>query len=265
MALKTGEVTPIDISELATGYDNKRRMDPAEFERLLAWILHYGGVAGRILEIGCGTGFYLVPLARRLADTLCFGLDITDAMLNQARTKVKEESLGNCFLVKANAHYLPFQEVCFDFVLMSQVLHYFHDRHQVAADVCRVSQPGAKLLVITTSHPQLRSQVDLSFFPGVPARDVARVPSLPEIRCLFEEHGFALFASIEFASTFKAASADALVEWAARKPWSSYLLFDDKELHRRLKTFGRNLKRAFGCGEIVYLVPQTLLFFRKTV
>jgi len=93
---------------------------------------------------------------------------------------------------------------------------------------------------------------------------VARVPSLEEIRHLFEEHGFELFASVEFASSFRASSADALTEWVARKPWSSYLLFSDKEFNKRLSSFRRNLKKTFGRGEIVYLVPQTLLFLHKT-
>ena len=262
--MKIDKVASIDLAELAAGYDAKRRMDPADFERLLECIFHYGKVAGRVLEIGCGTGFYLVPLAQRLSGASCYGIDITEAMLAQANAKAKEKGHGNCFLARADAHYLPFKKEAFDFVLMPQVLHFFHDRHRVAADVYRVSKQGARLLVITTSHPQLRSQVDLAFFPGISIRDVARVPSLEETRHLFEEHRFKLFATVEFASTFRASSADALAEWVARKPWSSYLLFSDKEFNKRLRSFRRNLERVFGRGEILYLVPQTLLFFRKT-
>ena len=87
----------IDIGELAAGYDDKRRIDPVEFERLLGWIFHYGKVAGRVLEIGCGTGFYLVPLAQRLPETRCCGIDIADAMLTQAKAKEKEEALATVF------------------------------------------------------------------------------------------------------------------------------------------------------------------------
>jgi len=262
--MKIDKVASIDLTELAAGYDAKRQMDPAEFERLLECIFHYGKVAGRVLEIGCGTGFYLVPLAQRLPGASCYGIDITDAMLTQAKAKAEEKGHGNCFLARADAHYLPFKEEAFDFVLMPQVLHFFQDLDRVAADVHRVSKQGARLLVITTSHPQLRSQVDLAFFPGISIRDVARVPSLEEIRYLFREHGFELFATVEFASTFRASSADTLTEWVVSKPWSSYLLFSDKEFNKRLRSFTRNLKRAFGHGEILYLVPQTLLFFRKT-
>jgi len=264
LTMEMDKVASIDLTELADGYDAKRQMDPVEFERLLECIFHYGKVAGRVLEIGCGTGFYLVPLAQRLPEASCYGIDITKAMLAQANAKAKEKSHGNCFLARADAHYLPFKEDSFDFVLMPQVLHFFQDKRRVAADVHRVSKQGARLLVITTSHSQLRSQVDLAFFPGISRRDVARVPSQEKTRHLFEEHGFELFATVEFALTFRASSADTLTERVARKPWSSYLLFSDKEFNKRLKSFRRNLKRAFGQGEILYLVPQTLLFFRRT-
>ncbi len=168
--MKMDTVPSVDIAELATSYDDKRRMDPVGFERLRGWIFHYGKVPGRVLEIGCGTGFYLVPLAKHLPGAHCYGIDITEAMLAQAKAKAKEKDSGNCLLAKADAHYLPFKEDCFNFVLMFQVLHYFQDMRRVAADVHRVSKQGARLLVITT-------------------RDVARVPSLEEIRHLFEEHG----------------------------------------------------------------------------
>ena len=257
------EVPSINIEELAADYDRKRRMDPAEFKRLLALMLRYGKVRGKVLEIGCGTGFFLLPLARRLTRVPCCGIDIAGALLAQAKARAREMGLDNCFLTRADARDLPLPAGSFDFVLMSQVWHYFPDRPRVAAEVSRVSKSGARLLVITTSHPQLRSQIDLALFPGVTSRDSARMPSLRQIKRLFAGHGFELFATTEFAATFRAASADALAEWVARKPWSSYFLFPEDEFQRRLKIFRRNLIKTFGRGEIVYLVPQTLLFFRK--
>jgi ubiquinone/menaquinone biosynthesis C-methylase UbiE len=184
-------------------------------------------------------------------------------MLVQARDKVKEKAIANCSLALADGQLLPFKSGIFDFVIMSQVVHFFNDKSRAAREVYRVSRENARLLVITTSHPQLRAQVDLGFFPGMIKRETARIPSVPEIRHLFEGHGFELYNTIEFAATFRAPSVEALVEWVSSKPWSSYLLFDEGEFMRRLKGFKGNLENAFGNGEIAYLVPQTLLFFRR--
>jgi len=256
-------VPTLNISELAADYDEKRRMEPADFQRLLDLIFRYGRPGGQVLEIGCGTGFYLIPLAQRLSHARCYGIDVAPSMLTQAQAKLRNLGLDNCLLCQADAHRLPFRRQNFDFVLLSQVLHYFQDRSRVAWDISRLCKPGGRLLIITTSHPQLRSQIDLALFPGIIGREMARMPSLTEIRSLFEGHGFQLFATVEFAASFRFSSPEALAQWVACKPWSSYLLFSEPDFRRRLKAFQRNLSRTFGEGEIVYLVPQTLLFFRK--
>ena len=253
----------IEIEKLAHRYDEKRRMDPADFDRLLGLIIQYGQVRGRALEIGCGTGFHLIPLAQRLPEVRFYGIEPAYAMLVQAGDKVKKCGSANCLLSLADGHSLPFESGIFDFVMMSQVVHFFSDKPRAAREIYRVSSNNARLLLITTSHPQLRAQVDLSLFPGMMKRETSRIPSISAIRRLFEGHGFELYRTNEFATTFSASSAEELVEWVANRPWSSYLLFSEEEFAKRLQGFKRNLRNAFGPGEISYLVPQTLLFFRK--
>jgi ubiquinone/menaquinone biosynthesis C-methylase UbiE len=184
-------------------------------------------------------------------------------MLSQARRKAAETDLANCFLARGDGQRLPFSDNSFHFILVSQVMHFFGDRLRAAAEVRRVCTGDARLLVITTSHRQLRAQVDLGLFPGMMRRETARIPSLGEIRRLFEEEGFALYNTTEFAATFRADSVEALAERTAGKPWSSYLLFRDEEFESGLRGFRRRLGERFGGGEIAYLVPQTLMFFRR--
>jgi ubiquinone/menaquinone biosynthesis C-methylase UbiE len=184
-------------------------------------------------------------------------------MLVHASRKARVHSLANCFLARGDGQSLPFANGTFDFILMSQVLHFFQDRPRAAAEVRRVSTANARLAVITASHRQLRAQVDLGLFPGMMKREAARIPSIPEIRRVFEDQGFELHNTTEYAATFYASSAEALVKRVAGKPWSSYLLFGEEELATRLKGFRRRLRGHFGSGEIAYLVPQTLMFFRR--
>lgn len=253
----------VDLTELASNYEDKRRMEPQDFDRLINYILHYGKVEGDVLEIGCGPGYYLVPLAQRLPEASFYGVDITDAMLASAKAKVNRQAVTNCSLAKGNAHYLPLADYAFDFVLMSQVLHYFENLPVVIAEVYRVAKPKARVLVITSSHLQMKSQLDIALFPGLVKRDTARIPSIEKIRYLFESGGFEILAAVAFASTFRFPSIEALVERVAQKPWSSYQLFSQREFTRRFRVFKRKLYQKFGHGEIAYLFPQTLLFFEK--
>jgi len=253
----------VDLSELALDYDAKRRMEPQDFERLIGYMLHYGEVGGDALEIGCGSGYYLAPLAQRLPKTRFHGMDITDAMLASTKDKIHRQALTNCSLAKGDAHCLPFINHAFTFVLMSQVLHYFENLPRVIAEVYRVTKTEARVLVVTSSHLQLKSQLDIALFPGLTQKDISRFPSIEEIRYLFESDYFEMVAAVEFASTFRFPSIKALVERTALKPWSSYQLFSQEEFTRRLRVFKENLHKKFGRGEIAYLFPQTLLFFQK--
>jgi ubiquinone/menaquinone biosynthesis C-methylase UbiE len=251
------------IRGLAEDYDGKRRMAPEDFDRLIDLILRYGNPKAGVLEIGCGTGTHLVGLAEHLTGVCFCGLDIASEMVRQAAPKLRSVAVGNCHLVQGDGQSLPFKPESFDFLYLSQSLHYFDDKEALVAEVWRVCLPGGRVLVATTSHPQLRCQVDLAFFPGISKADTARIPSLPQVRRLFEDMGFELFSTVEFAATFKATNADALVKHVTRKPWSSYLPLGDGEFRKKLEVFRRRLTRAFGEGEIAYLVPQTLMFFRK--
>ncbi len=251
------------VSGLAQDYDDKRRMAPEDFDRLIDLILQYGEPRLSVLEIGCGTGTHLVGLAECLPGVRFCGLDIASEMVRQAAPKLRSVAKGNCRLVQADGQSLPFKPESFDFVYFSQALHYFEDKEAVVAEVRRVCLPEGRVLVSTTSHPQLRCQIDLAFFPGIAKADTARIPPLPQVRRLFEDMSFELFSTVEFAATFKAANADALVGHVTRKPWSSYLPLGDEEFRRKLEVFRRRLRNAFGEGEIAYLVPQTLMFFRK--
>ncbi len=107
--MKIDRVASIDIAKLAAGYDDKRRMDPTEFERLLEWISHYGKVTGQVLEVGCGTGFYLVPLAQRLPGAHYCGIDIADAMLTQASCQGKGQRPWQLPPGKGRCPLPPFQ------------------------------------------------------------------------------------------------------------------------------------------------------------
>ena len=257
-------VQSVDLNELATDYDEKRRLEPQDLQKLLGYIQHYGKVIGDALEIGCGPGYYLVPLAKHLPSVKFYGLDITDAMLTSAKLKIHQQAASNCSLAKGDAHYLPFADHAFTFILMSQVLHHFSNPEMVAAEVRRATTKEARMLIITSSHLQLRSQLDLALFPGLVKKDISRFPSIEQIRCLFGDNGFKIIAAIEFAPTFRFPSITALIERIKLKPWSSYQLFLQEEFSRKFSTFRANLYKRFGGGEISYLVPQTLLFFQRS-
>jgi SAM-dependent methyltransferase len=90
---------------------------------------------GRLLDVGCGTGF-IIHLAVDLFDEV-HGVDITPAMMAQVQT-----DRGNVTLHNAPAEALPFSDASFDAVTAYSFIDHLDDPAAVLAEVFRVLRPG---------------------------------------------------------------------------------------------------------------------------
>ena len=90
---------------------------------------------GKLLDVGCGTGF-IIHLAADLFDEI-HGLDITPAMMAQVNT-----GLGNITLHNAPAEALPFPDSSFDAVTAYSFIDHLDDPAIVLAEIARVLRPG---------------------------------------------------------------------------------------------------------------------------
>jgi ubiquinone/menaquinone biosynthesis C-methylase UbiE len=102
--------------------------------------------AGRLLDIGTGTGRVLELLAPRISQGI--GVDASKAMLALARARLARPGLGHCSVRLADMYRLPFADASFDRAVLQMVLHYAEDPPGVLAEVGRVLQPGGQLIVI---------------------------------------------------------------------------------------------------------------------
>ena len=94
---------------------------------------------GRLLDIGCGTGF-IIDLAVDLFDDVR-GIDLTPAMLAHVRLR------PNVQVYTADAARLPFEADCFDVVSAYSFMHHLQDLDPVLAEAHRVLRPGGCLYV----------------------------------------------------------------------------------------------------------------------
>jgi ubiquinone/menaquinone biosynthesis C-methylase UbiE len=99
-----------------------------------------------VLDIGCGTGRFTVPLAGR-AKTVS-GLDMSPMMLAEARKKLADGGL-EADLREGDMAKLPFDDASFDVVVSMLALMHIprQDRQQVFHEVARVLRPGGRLLI----------------------------------------------------------------------------------------------------------------------
>ena len=97
------------------------------------------------LDAGCGTGAFLLPLARRLAPygATVIGLDLAEGTLGQARASMQAEGLPvDCVIGDVEA--LPFDDSSFDLVLANYMLYHVPDLDRAIAELRRVLRPGER-------------------------------------------------------------------------------------------------------------------------
>ena len=178
----------IDYDDIAHTYDAGRSYSPEKTRFWLDKLVELGGLrpGSRLLDIGCGTGRYALPLAECLSCRVC-GLDLSRKMLEEARAK-PEASL--CDWVLADAEEIPFTESSFDFCLLSLVIHHVDDRDRSLGNVLRVLVPGGRCLIRTCSHKQMEQLPDYFFFPPAYRIDTNRVPDVPVLLSLLASVGF---------------------------------------------------------------------------
>ena len=101
----------------------------------------------RILDCGCGMGFYLKVLTT-VRKGACFGLDGDPKALSFARQTLKGRGAA---LVRGDILHLPYADASFDKVLFTEVLEHLPDDRQGLAEIWRVLRPGG-LLALTVPH-----------------------------------------------------------------------------------------------------------------
>jgi ubiquinone/menaquinone biosynthesis C-methylase UbiE len=138
-----------DYDSFAESYsaDNESNLLNSYYERP-AMIALAGDVDGhRVLDAGCGAG--LLSASLRARGAVLTGFDASPAMVELARRR-----LGNdvSLHVADLAAPLPFDDVEFDDVVMSLVLHYLADWTAPLSELRRVLRPGGRL-ILSVNHP----------------------------------------------------------------------------------------------------------------
>ncbi|HLI95042.1 MAG TPA: class I SAM-dependent methyltransferase [Candidatus Baltobacteraceae bacterium] len=89
---------------------------------------------GRLLDVGCGTGF-IINLTHDLFDEID-GIDITPAML------ARVGQWNNVRLHTCAAEELPFADAAFDMASSYAFMHHVADHNRVLKEIARVLRPG---------------------------------------------------------------------------------------------------------------------------
>ncbi len=139
--------------------------------------------AGRVIDLGCGSGEALRIIARSRPGLRAFACDLSEAFLREARA-----SHPLAHRIACDIEAVPFRTASADAVLCLGVLGHLIEAEQAIREIARIARPGA-IVHLWTRTDGLTSRVVRRLFeasnPG--ARFVLHDPET--IRRLLERHG----------------------------------------------------------------------------
>jgi ubiquinone/menaquinone biosynthesis C-methylase UbiE len=120
---------------------------PIRDAAVLNRIVHASGAGpdDTVLDVGCGPGLLACAFARIVQDAT--GIDLTPAMLEQARKTQREQGLSNVGWREGDIYSLPFPDGEFSIVSSRYVLHHLENPLLVLKEMKRVCQPGGRVVV----------------------------------------------------------------------------------------------------------------------
>lgn len=132
-------------------YDLTRKYYLLGRDALIAGLAPPAG--GSVLEIGCGTGRNLIAAARQWPDARFYGIDISEAMLETARTKVAAAGLSTrIVLAQGDATAFDaaalFGTPAFDRIFQSYTLSMIPDWQGAIREGAGKLAPGGRLDVV---------------------------------------------------------------------------------------------------------------------
>ena len=132
------------FDRLADGWDERVRPDaPEHLAALAAAVARLEAPPARALDLGTGTGAGALWLAREFPDAGVTGLDISEAMIEQAKAKLPDELSGRVEFQVADAERLPVADGSVDLVAQISVPVFFDE-------VARVLAPRGYVVVVSS-------------------------------------------------------------------------------------------------------------------
>lgn len=104
--------------------------------------------ADRVLEIGCGPGYFSVELCRAVPAGQVVLFDLQAKMLALAQDRLTRTT--NARFAQGDATTLPFGDACFDAVLLVFVLGEVPDRRRCLLELARVVRVGGSVTFVET-------------------------------------------------------------------------------------------------------------------
>jgi ubiquinone/menaquinone biosynthesis C-methylase UbiE len=236
----------IDYDQLAAEYARHRQVHPG----VLGSLYRAVHSASRVLEVGCGTGNYIVAL-ESLVGCSCWGIDPSAEMLSVAQ----ERSAAIHFHL-GWAERLDLSSNAFDLVFSVDVIHHLDDPRAYVREAHRVLAPGRVICTVTDSEWIIRHRQPLTaYFPETIESELARYPRIADLCGYLERAGFDEITERTVECPYQLTDIQAYRD----KAYSALHLISEGDFQRGIARMERDLR----AGPIPCVSRYTLLWGRS--
>ncbi len=130
----------------------------------------------RVLDIGCGPGWFWASVADRLPESFALTLsDQSAGMVGEAMARCGKLRAWSVDGREADAARLPFDDASFDGVVAMHMMYHLADQAAAIAGMYRVLKPGGWLAVTTNGAGNMQAMYALTTVFGSPPQDPAGI------------------------------------------------------------------------------------------
>lgn len=104
----------------------------------------------RILDCGCGEGFYVMVIDSLFPKVKIVGFDYDRSILKKAKKWLQKRR--NITWILGDIYQIPFKDNYFDKIILSEVLEHLPDDLEALKEVKRVLKPGGTLAITVPNH-----------------------------------------------------------------------------------------------------------------
>ncbi|MFA5747424.1 MAG: class I SAM-dependent methyltransferase [Candidatus Paceibacterota bacterium] len=100
-------------------------------------------------DLGCGSGGWVIPLAKNLSKGKVYAVDILQEPLSSLESAVRKERLFNVVIMLADVEKgVKIIEGSVDLVLITNILFQSSEREKIMIEAKRILRPGGRILAI---------------------------------------------------------------------------------------------------------------------
>lgn len=116
----------------------------------------------KVLDIGCGTGEFVLKLKQYRRDINIFGIDISSDMIGVAKEKVKFQRDIDFRI--GDVENMPYDDGYFDCVTCAHSFHHYPNKSKAVREVFRVLKNRGKVMIIDGCKDGLVGKLIFDFF-----------------------------------------------------------------------------------------------------